>query len=175
MLGFKIVVIDDREEFANAERFPEAEMVLAEDFANSFAKLKIDKSSYIAIVTRGHQFDDVVHVVGNRFEGGAGDLLGAGDLALPVGVEHPGVAGGPDHAVPLGDGLDHVVGELALPRCEGPAVVVRRTDRAVVEVQDLPEGDVGRVGEVYDDAGLAQRVEQRLRGAEKASLCAGPV
>jgi xanthine dehydrogenase accessory factor len=31
-LGFKVTVIDDRAEFANAERFPEAEAVLAEDF-----------------------------------------------------------------------------------------------------------------------------------------------
>jgi xanthine dehydrogenase accessory factor len=60
LIGFKIVVIDDRTEYANAERFPEAEMVLAEDFAKAFSKLKIDKTSYIVIVTRGHQNDELV-------------------------------------------------------------------------------------------------------------------
>ena len=60
LLGFKIVVIDDRAEFANPDRFPEAEITLAEDFAKSFSKLKIDKSSYIVIVTRNHQYDDIV-------------------------------------------------------------------------------------------------------------------
>jgi xanthine dehydrogenase accessory factor len=60
LLGFKIAVIDDRAEFASAERFPEAEIVLAEEFASSFPRLKIDKSSYIVIVTRGHQHDELV-------------------------------------------------------------------------------------------------------------------
>jgi xanthine dehydrogenase accessory factor len=60
LLGFKIAVIDDRAEFANADRFPEADTILAEDFSKSFPKLKIDKSSYIVIVTRNHQYDDMV-------------------------------------------------------------------------------------------------------------------
>jgi xanthine dehydrogenase accessory factor len=60
LLGFKITVIDDRAEFASAERFPEAESVLAGDFTKAFPKLKIDKSSYIVIVTRGHQNDELV-------------------------------------------------------------------------------------------------------------------
>jgi xanthine dehydrogenase accessory factor len=60
LCGFKIAVIDDRAEFASAERFPEAEFVLAEDFTKSFAQLRIDKSSYIVIVTHGHRHDEVV-------------------------------------------------------------------------------------------------------------------
>jgi xanthine dehydrogenase accessory factor len=60
LLGFKIAVIDDRAEFASAERFPEAEVVLAEDFTQAFPGLEIDKSSYIVIVTRGHQHDELV-------------------------------------------------------------------------------------------------------------------
>jgi len=60
LLGFKIAVIDDRAEFANADRFPEADVILADDFTKTFPKLKIDKSSYIVIVTRGHQYDDMV-------------------------------------------------------------------------------------------------------------------
>ena len=60
LLGFKIVVIDDRAEFANADRFPETDIVLTGDFSKSFPKLKMDKSSYIVIVTRGHQHDELV-------------------------------------------------------------------------------------------------------------------
>jgi xanthine dehydrogenase accessory factor len=60
LVGFKIAVIDDRAEFASAERFPEAEVVLADEFTKSFPKIKIDKSSYIVIVTHGHQHDEVV-------------------------------------------------------------------------------------------------------------------
>ena len=60
LVGFNITVIDDRAEFAHAERFPEAEVILAEDFTKSFPQVKIDKSSYIVIVTHGHQHDEVV-------------------------------------------------------------------------------------------------------------------
>ncbi len=58
LLGFKVAIIDDRAEFANPQRFPEAELVLAEDFEKAFSQLKMDKSSYIAIVTRGHKYDE---------------------------------------------------------------------------------------------------------------------
>jgi len=60
ILGFRIAVIDDRAEFANADRFPEADMTLAEDFTKAFARLKIARASYIVIVTRNHQYDDLV-------------------------------------------------------------------------------------------------------------------
>ena len=60
LCGFNITVIDDRAEFAHAERFPEAEVIFAEGFTESFPLVKIDKSSYIVIVTHGHQHDEVV-------------------------------------------------------------------------------------------------------------------
>jgi xanthine dehydrogenase accessory factor len=60
MLGFHVVVIDDKAEFANKERFPEADVVIVEDFEKIFEKISIDESSYIVIATRGHAFDEVV-------------------------------------------------------------------------------------------------------------------
>jgi len=55
--GFDITVIDDREAYANRERFPEAQQVLAEDFDNAMAQITPSESSYIVIVTRGHRDD----------------------------------------------------------------------------------------------------------------------
>jgi xanthine dehydrogenase accessory factor len=60
LCGFKIAVVDDRPEFAQAERFPEAKVILAEDFTSSFSRVKIDGPSYIVIVTHGHKHDEVV-------------------------------------------------------------------------------------------------------------------
>lgn len=57
MVNFHIVVIDDRAEFANAERFPEADETIAEDLESVMHRLDVNSSSYIAIVTRGHQND----------------------------------------------------------------------------------------------------------------------
>jgi len=57
MAGFKVAVIDDRAEFASRERFPEAEIVIAERFNLVFPTLPVNRSSYVVIVTRGHAFD----------------------------------------------------------------------------------------------------------------------
>jgi xanthine dehydrogenase accessory factor len=57
---FKVVVIDDREMFANRERFPEVDEVIVSEFEKCFDRLNIDDSSYIVIVTRGHLYDGFV-------------------------------------------------------------------------------------------------------------------
>jgi len=60
MVGFQVVVVDDRPQFANKERFPEAEEVIAEEFPLALPKLKVNRSSYLVIVTRGHAYDQEV-------------------------------------------------------------------------------------------------------------------
>ena len=59
-VNFKVVVIDDREIFANKERFPEADEVIVSEFEGCFDQLNIDESSYIVIVTRGHLYDGFI-------------------------------------------------------------------------------------------------------------------
>jgi xanthine dehydrogenase accessory factor len=59
-VNFKVVVIDDREMFANRGRFPEADEVIVSEFENCFERLNIDESSYLVIVTRGHLYDGIV-------------------------------------------------------------------------------------------------------------------
>ncbi len=54
MVGFRVVVIDDRKEFANKERFNTADELIVLPFPDVFEKLNITSSSYIAIITRGH-------------------------------------------------------------------------------------------------------------------------
>lgn len=60
MAGFEVVVIDDRPQFASRERFPEAQEVIAEEFPFVFPKLRVNPSSYLVIVTRGHAYDQEV-------------------------------------------------------------------------------------------------------------------
>src|SRR3989440_1476328 len=57
LAGFSTVVIDNREAFANRERFPEAAEVHAEEYEDVFPRLNINETSYIIIVTRGHRDD----------------------------------------------------------------------------------------------------------------------
>jgi xanthine dehydrogenase accessory factor len=54
--GFGVVVVDDRESFANRERFPMARQILA-SFEDAFQSLSPNASSYLVIVTRGHRDD----------------------------------------------------------------------------------------------------------------------
>ncbi len=54
--GFAIGIIDDREAFANAERFPMATEI-HETYEDAFEKIMPNSSSYVLIVTRGHKDD----------------------------------------------------------------------------------------------------------------------
>lgn len=60
MVGFKVTIIDDRKEFANQDRFPEADEIIAEDIEKALTHLKITPSTYIIVVTRGHLEDEEV-------------------------------------------------------------------------------------------------------------------
>ena len=55
--GFRVFVCDDREEFANRERFPDAELVLCGSYEDCLRKLDVTAYDYVVIVTRGHVHD----------------------------------------------------------------------------------------------------------------------
>jgi xanthine dehydrogenase accessory factor len=55
--GFDVNVVDDRESYANRERFPDAKEVIAEDFDQAMARITPNETSYVVIVTRGHHDD----------------------------------------------------------------------------------------------------------------------
>jgi xanthine dehydrogenase accessory factor len=56
MAGFAIGVVDDRESFANAERFPMASEVHI-TYEEAFEKIHPNASTFLVIVTRGHKDD----------------------------------------------------------------------------------------------------------------------
>lgn len=58
MAGFRVTVVDDRPEYANARRFPEAHRTLAMGFDSSWDQIQVNPSTSIVIVTRGHKFDE---------------------------------------------------------------------------------------------------------------------
>lgn len=55
--GFTPWVLDEREEFANAERFPEAERVICAPFMEALSQIAVTPEDYVVIVTRGHSSD----------------------------------------------------------------------------------------------------------------------
>jgi len=60
LLGFRVVVMDQDPESADPERFPEADMILVEQWEQLLPKLKIDDSSYLVILTGNHVTDQIV-------------------------------------------------------------------------------------------------------------------
>lgn len=59
-VGFRTIVMDDRSEYANRERFPKPIGIEVIDSFNELPILDIDEDSYLVIVTRGHLFDKAV-------------------------------------------------------------------------------------------------------------------
>ena len=57
-LAFRVVVIDPRAGFNNDERFPTADSLIVEEYANAFSQLDVNQKSYIVIFTHGHTFDE---------------------------------------------------------------------------------------------------------------------
>ncbi len=58
ILGFKIIVIDNRPEYASTERFPGADRCLVSEYTGVFDKIPVDRSGHIVIVTHGHRGDE---------------------------------------------------------------------------------------------------------------------
>jgi len=59
-VDFRVTICDDRAEFANQERFPDADNILVEAFESVFDRIEVNRNSYIVIVTRGHASDQIV-------------------------------------------------------------------------------------------------------------------
>src|SRR5690606_4485033 len=57
MLGFRVLVLDDRPDFATRERFPEAERLIRADFSDPFRGVPLGRGTHLVLVTRGHKYD----------------------------------------------------------------------------------------------------------------------
>ncbi len=57
MLGFNVTVIDDRQEFANADNLPDADHIIVKDIGAAMNELEKGSDTYTVIVTRGHKDD----------------------------------------------------------------------------------------------------------------------
>ncbi len=141
-VGFRVVVIDDRADCCNAERFPEADELIVADIESTLRDFPLDASSYVVIVTRGHQHDEqaLAAVLGRpaRYVGMIGsrrksklifdDLLEAG--ADPKALEQV--------HTPIGVSIDAVtVPEIAVS-IVAELIAVRRSNRSAQVAGPFP-------------------------------------
>lgn len=57
LMDFEITIVDDREDFLNRDRFPEADHIIVKKYTDFLKDFEVEKNDYIVIITRGHQFD----------------------------------------------------------------------------------------------------------------------
>lgn len=60
LLNFEVLVVDDRPEFANKNRLPDADEIIVEDFEKAFQNVPLSADTFLVIVTRGHRHDAAV-------------------------------------------------------------------------------------------------------------------
>jgi len=108
MLGFEVVVLDDREKYANVERFPTVDRVIAADFGPTLQDFPISPATYVVIITRAHTYDEeslriILHepwaylgMIGSRrrvqtvlrtLAGEGYDQDRLGDIRAPIGLD----------------------------------------------------------------------------------------
>ena len=92
--GFRVELADDRIKFANAQRFPEADLIVVDGFTAAAGRLSLGPRSYAVVVTRGHKGDaDAIEASlarGSRYVG----LLGSRPKVVHIfaALEERGVA-----------------------------------------------------------------------------------
>lgn len=58
-LGYRVVVVDDRPEFSNPERFPYADQTLVADYEGWSDQVSLNVNTFVVVATRGHRYDDM--------------------------------------------------------------------------------------------------------------------
>lgn len=134
MCGFRVTVIDDRPEWANAERFPEADEVIRGRFDEVLADYPIDSTAYVICVTRGHRHDETsLRCVIGRGAAYVG-MIGSKRRAAAV-LKHLVDEGADPEAVaavhtPIGLDIGAETPEEIAVSIMGEIIAVRRTGRS---------------------------------------------
>ena len=77
LLGYRMTVIDDRVDFANSTRFPNASDVIAADVEEAIDGHAMTRNSAVVIVTRGHKYDYQAVAAAARSNAGYIGLMGS--------------------------------------------------------------------------------------------------
>ena len=77
MLGLRLWVVDDRPEFANMDRFPEADGVIVADYAEGLQQIDMRPNTSVVVATRGHRQDDLALEAAVRSPAGYVGLVGS--------------------------------------------------------------------------------------------------
>ncbi len=152
LLDFYVAVLDDRPAFANRARFPDADQIIVDYFESGLSAFPIDPSTYIVLVTRGHQYDIdcLLQVLDSpaKYIGMVGSQRRIRGVFELLSKEHPDLA----------DKLDRVCSPIGLDiGAETPAEIAVAIMAEIVKARrggtGLPLSDARRRGPVHEDRG----------------------
>lgn len=140
-VDFGCIVIDDRPEFANWQRFPTAdEIIVLNSFHDAMDNVAIDQNSYLVIVTRGHRHDETVLAQALKTRAGYIGMIGSRRKrdAIYDNLRRQGV-GQTD--------LDRVHCPIGLPiRAETPAEIAVSILAQLIEIRARSEDGILELG-----------------------------
>lgn len=76
-LGYQYYIVDDRPEFANPERFPDAEDTIVAGYDTGLDNIPITPNTAVVVATRGHRYDDMAAEAAVRSKAGYVGILGS--------------------------------------------------------------------------------------------------
>jgi xanthine dehydrogenase accessory factor len=76
-LGYQFHIVDDRQEFANAERFPGAVSTIVADYDVGLQDIPMNANTAVVVATRGHKYDDMAAEAAVRSPAGYVGILGS--------------------------------------------------------------------------------------------------
>ena len=142
MLGMEVAIIDDREDYANEDRFPYEANVICGDFGEELEKFPITANTFIVLVSRGHKVDELaLRSVAERGAGYVG-MIGSKRRTRTV-IQHLAEAGLDPEALdkvftPIGLDIGAETPEEIAVSVLGEIILVRRGGGA------QPMSDYGR-------------------------------
>lgn len=77
-VGFRTIVLDDRIDYVNSERFPTVDqLIVLDNFSDPLNGIQVDRDSFVVIVTRGHLHDRTVLTAALRTKAGYIGMIGS--------------------------------------------------------------------------------------------------
>jgi xanthine dehydrogenase accessory factor len=148
-LNYQVVIVDDRPEFANRDRFPEAHDIVPKDFAEGIRELNITPNTFIIVATRGHKWDDIALLEAARTPARYVGLLGSKRKAILIyqrlyeeGIPHDRIQ---EIRSPVGLNFGgrsieeialSIVAEIEMLRHGGDGSIMKMSDKLVNKARD---------------------------------------
>lgn len=183
LLGFHVTVVDDRTEFANPQRFAEADTIICAAFSEIFTKIPPFPTSYYVVVTRGHQADELCVRQILQKEYAYLGMIGSRQKVAQT-IEHLRADGYSENCIasihaPIGLNIGAVTPtEIAV--CIAAEIIQEKNKTAAIQIASdvldtLCDASDGTLALIIQKAGSAPRAEGARMIVQQGKIVAGTI